>query len=95
MIFLQNYLTLKTSYYILHNIARCLLYTAAERLKKEVKMLALAIFIGVILLCTPSDNKKSQKKESHNKKLQGSSSGYDSNRQVHWTREDTMEIREL
>lgn len=65
-------------------------------------MLALAILMGVIYWAINSDDKKTPKKSSLTKPgtskvnvLRGSSSGYDPERQIHWTREDTMEICEL
>lgn len=63
-------------------------------------MIALAIFIGVIIWATNSNNKKlpnsnSESRKSPDKIYQGSSSGYDPKRQVHWTRKDTLEFREL
>ena len=71
------------------------------KLTKENKMLVLAIFMGVILLATNSKSKKQSIKKPDSfekpvlKTYQGYSSGYDSINQVHWTREDKMEFREL
>ena len=65
-------------------------------------MIAIAILIGVIFMVSNSQNKKSPEKKPDTgiekpalKTFQGFSSGYDPIRQVHWTREDTMEFREF